>query len=88
MEELPCPQRIPFDSGVGFSIGTTLGTLWNSVKGYRENPSARWEGVKRAVRTNAPRLGGKRQTFLSLRSDQGEEREIAFSSQSPSHSPI
>jgi len=58
MEELPCPQRIPFDSGVGFSIGTTLGTLWNSVKGYRENPSARWEGVKRAVRTNAPRLGG------------------------------
>jgi len=58
MEELPCPQRIPFDSGVGFSIGTTLGTLWNTIKGYRENPSARWEGVKRSVRTNAPRLGG------------------------------
>jgi len=58
MEELPCPQRIPFDSGVGFSIGCTLGSLWNTIKGYRENPSARWEGVKRSVRTNAPRLGG------------------------------
>lgn len=58
MEELPCPQRIPFDSGVAFSLGIVLGSGWNSIKGFRENPSRRWYGVKKMVRQNAPRLGG------------------------------
>ena len=59
MDDKPCPQRIPYDSGVSFSLGITLGTIWNTFTGYRSSPTARWEGMKRAVRANAPKLGGK-----------------------------
>lgn len=58
MEEKPCPWRIPFDSGVAFSLGTVLGSTWNSIKGFREYPQRRLYGIKRLVRKNAPRLGG------------------------------
>lgn len=71
MEEQSCPERITFDSGVAFSLGLVLGTLYNTFKGFRGSPDNRWFGVKTTVVNNAPRLGGKikeqnlkRQPFL------------------------
>lgn len=55
----PCPMVIVNDFGGAFAMGAIGGTIWHSVKGFRNSPvGERWQGVKSAVRLRAPTLGG------------------------------
>lgn len=59
MDEHACPARILFDGGIAFSLGLTLGTMYNTYKGYRRAPNMRIRNIHHAVFSGAPRLGGK-----------------------------
>ena len=55
----PCPWRILDDVGGAFAMGAVGGTLWHSVKGWRNSPRGeRWLGMSHAVKSRAPVLGG------------------------------
>lgn len=55
----PCPLVIVNDFGGAFAMGLIGGSIWHSVKGFRNSPQGeRWRGVKSAVRLRAPTLGG------------------------------
>ena len=55
----PCPWRILDDVGGAFAMGAVGGTIWHSVKGWRNSPKGeRWIGMSHAVKSRAPVLGG------------------------------
>ncbi|KAH9252255.1 hypothetical protein BASA81_009857 [Batrachochytrium salamandrivorans] len=55
----PCPFRILDDVGGAFAMGVLGGTVWHSVKGFRNSPQgARILGMTTAIKARAPVLGG------------------------------
>ena len=55
----PCPLVIVNDFGGAFAMGAIGGSIWYSIKGFRNSPyGERWQGVRSAVRLRAPTLGG------------------------------
>ncbi|CBK24655.2 Tim17 [Blastocystis hominis] len=59
MQRSPCPYRIIDDTGSTFIIGTTLGTGWYALKGFRNSPSgSHMQGILYSVKTRVPKLGG------------------------------
>ena len=59
MQRSPCPYRIIDDAGSGFIIGTTLGTGWYAIKGFRNSPrGSHMQGMLYSVKTRVPKLGG------------------------------
>ncbi|CAF1435842.1 unnamed protein product [Adineta steineri] len=56
----PCPWRIVDDCGGAFALGTIVGTLFHSIKGFRHAPSGQYRrliGSLNAVKQRAPRAG-------------------------------
>lgn len=55
----PCPLVIVNDFGGAFAMGAIGGSIWYSIKGFRNSPHGeRWAGVRSAVKLRAPTLGG------------------------------
>lgn len=57
----PCPWRIVEDCGGAFSMGVIGGSLFHSIKGFRNAPSGmnrRLLGSLTAIKTRAPIVGG------------------------------
>lgn len=55
----PCPYRIVSDAGGAFALGAAGGTVWHSVRGWRNSPRGeRLLGMRTAVKARAPVLGG------------------------------
>eukprot|EP00587_Corethron_hystrix_P009722 CAMPEP_0113296938 /NCGR_PEP_ID=MMETSP0010_2-20120614/13_1 /TAXON_ID=216773 ORGANISM="Corethron hystrix, Strain 308" /NCGR_SAMPLE_ID=MMETSP0010_2 /ASSEMBLY_ACC=CAM_ASM_000155 /LENGTH=219 /DNA_ID=CAMNT_0000149753 /DNA_START=242 /DNA_END=898 /DNA_ORIENTATION=- /assembly_acc=CAM_ASM_000155 len=55
----PCPWRIIDDVGGAFCMGAIGGTIWHSVKGFKNAPTGgRTRGALTAVKARGPVLGG------------------------------
>ncbi|CAH1782605.1 unnamed protein product [Owenia fusiformis] len=57
----PCPWRIVDDCGGAFSMGAIGGSVFHSIKGYRNAPAGHYRrliGSLTAVKTRAPITGG------------------------------
>lgn len=57
----PCPWRIVDDCGGAFTMGTIGGSVFQSIKGFRNAPtgfSKRLNGSLLAIKTRAPMIGG------------------------------
>mmetsp|Transcript_49353 Transcript_49353/g.139749 ORF Transcript_49353/g.139749 Transcript_49353/m.139749 type:complete len:179 (+) Transcript_49353:108-644(+) len=57
----PCPARILDDIGGAFSMGAVGGSIWHSVKGFRNSPkgwSNSFKGSLEAVKARGPVVGG------------------------------
>lgn len=55
----PCPYRILDDMGGAFAMGAGGGTIWHTVRGWRNSPRGeRLHGVVTSVKARAPVLGG------------------------------
>jgi len=57
----PCPWRIVDDCGGAFAMGAIGGTVFHSIKGFRNAPvglSKRLAGMMTGIKTRAPITGG------------------------------
>ena len=55
----PCPYVILNDFGGAFAMGAIGGSIWHSIKGYRNSPRGeKISGSMAAVKARAPVLGG------------------------------
>lgn len=55
----PCPYRILDDIGGAFAMGAGGGTIWHTVRGWRNSPRGeKLLGMSTAVKSRAPVLGG------------------------------
>ncbi|CCG81347.1 Protein mannosyltransferase 1 [Taphrina deformans PYCC 5710] len=55
----PCPYVILNDFGGAFAMGAIGGSIWHSIKGYRNSPRGeKLSGAMSAVKARAPVLGG------------------------------
>lgn len=55
----PCPYVILNDFGGAFAMGAIGGSVWHSIKGYRNSPRhEKLAGAMSAVKARAPVLGG------------------------------
>lgn len=55
----PCPYRIFDDIGGAFAMGAVGGSVWHTVRGWRNSPRGeKFLGMTAAVKGRAPVLGG------------------------------